>query len=164
MKQWYAVHTRPRQENTAEEHLNRQGFNAYLPKVLLRKRKRDKWVKIVEPLFPRYLFIQVDPQLLSLAPVRSTLGVAGLVRFGHELRPVPDGVIACLKTAENTETHQLDADAWPHKPGDRVEVLEGPFAGLTCIFQLATAEERGLLLIDLLGRQNSIDVPLASIA
>ncbi len=43
-------------------------------------------------------------------------------------------------------------------------VLEGAFAGLTGIFQLATAEERALLLIDLLGRQNSIHVPLASIA
>jgi transcriptional antiterminator RfaH len=164
MKHWYAVQTKPRQENTAEEHLSRQGYGAYLPRVLVRKRKRDKWMKVVEPLFPRYLFIQVDPELLSLAPVRSTMGVAGLVRFGHELRPVPDGVIACLKAAENVETDQLHADEWPHQPGDRVEVLEGPFAGLTGIFQLATGEERALLLIDLLGRENSVHVPLASIA
>ncbi len=60
MQHWYVVHCKPRQEATAEEHLNRQGYGAYLPKVLLRKRKRDKWVKVVEPLFPRYLFSQVD--------------------------------------------------------------------------------------------------------
>jgi transcriptional antiterminator RfaH len=72
--------------------------------------------------------------------------------------------LACLKAAENAETHRLDADEWPHKPGDRGEVLEGPFAGLTGIFQLATGEERAMLLIDILGRQNGIHVPLASIA
>ena len=164
MKQWYAVQTKPRQENIAEEHLNRQGYGAYLPKVTVRKRKRDKWAQVVEPLFPRYLFIQVDAQLLSLAQVRSTLGVAGLVRFGQELRPVPDAVIACLKAAENSNTQQLDADDWPHQPGDRVEVLDGAFAGLTGVFQLAAGEDRALLFIDLLGRQNSVQVPFASIA
>jgi len=34
----------------------------------------------VEPLFPRYLFIRVDPARCSTAPVRSTRGVSGLVR------------------------------------------------------------------------------------
>ena len=48
--------------------------------------------------------------------------------------------------------------------GDAVQVLEGPFKGLTCVFQMATAEDRALLLIDLLGRQNTLDVAMATIA
>ena len=109
--EWYAVHARPRQEAVAELNLERQGYHTYLPKIRLRKRRRDKWTKVVEPLFPRYLFIRVDPNRQSLAPVRSTLGVAGLVRFGQLLRPVPDGVIAYLKQVENPTTGQLQADA-----------------------------------------------------
>tara|TARA_R110001599_G_C12274970_1_gene662057 strand:+ start:5112 stop:5606 length:495 start_codon:yes stop_codon:yes gene_type:complete len=164
MKGWYAVQSRPRQEAIAELNLDRQGYRCYLPKILLRKRRRGKWTRGVEPLFPRYLFIKVDPSEQSLAPVRSTLGVAGLVRFGQLLRPVPDSVIEYIRQAENPDTHQQHADAWPHEPGDAVQILEGPFAGLSGIFQAATGEERALLLIELLGRQNTIDVAIDAIA
>ena len=161
---WYAVQTKPRQENTAEQQLNNQGYTTYLPKILQRKRKRDQWVKAVEPLFPRYLFIQVDAEQQSLAPVRSTMGVAGLVRFGQLLRPVPDSVIAYLKQVENPATGQLQADAWPHQKGDAVQVLDGPFAGLPAIFEALTGEDRALLLIDLLGRTNTVAVDMQAVS
>ena len=164
MNYWYAVQTKPRQEAIAELHLQRQHFETYLPKILLRKRRRDKWAKLVEPLFPRYLFIRVDPDEYSLAPLRSTRGVAGLVRFGHNLTPVPDDIINYLRQAENPETHQYHAEEWPHRSGDAVQVLEGPFKGLTGVFQAAAAEERALLLIELLGRQHTVDVAMATIA
>lgn len=163
-KQWYTVHSKPRQEITAEQNLQRQGFETYLPKIGLRKRKSSKWVKIVEPLFPRYLFIRVDPGQHSLAPVRSTTGVAGLVRFGNLLQPVPPAVIEYLKQVESLETAQHPADDWPHQPGDKVDILAGPFAGLSGVFQVATGQDRALLLIELLGRQNTATVDLHAIA
>jgi transcriptional antiterminator RfaH len=159
MTNWYAVQTKPRQELTAEQNLQRQGYITYLPRICLRKRKRDKWVDAVEPLFPRYLFIQVDPAQNSLAPVRSTLGVAKLVRFGQLLRPVPDAVIDYIKQLEDPETQQRQGEAWPHQPGDTLEVLEGPFANLTGIYQMPLGEDRALLLIELLGRSNTIAIP-----
>lgn len=160
MLSWYAVHSKPRQEEQARQQLQRQGYATYLPRIRLRKRRRGKWAKVVEPLFPRYLFIQVDADEQSLAPVRSTLGVAGLVRFGHLLRPVPDQVIECIRQAEDPDTHQHHDDEWPHKPGDEVRILEGPCAGLNGIFQAQTGEERALLLIELLGRQTPLTVDL----
>ena len=89
MKYWYAVQAKPRQENTAEENLRRQGFDTYLPKIQLRRRRRDKWTKVVEPLFPRYLFIHLEPGVDNWAPLRSTLGVSTVVRFGVE---TPEGM------------------------------------------------------------------------
>lgn len=145
MLNWYAVHTRPRQEAIAELNLERQGYRSYLPRILLRKRRRDKWKKVVEPLFPRYLFIQVDPNQQSLSPVRSTLGVAGIVRFGNRLHPVPDSVIGYIRQAKNPETSQQRADAWSHQPGNAVQILEGPLAGLSGIFQAANGEERATI-------------------
>jgi len=164
MLNWYAVQTRPRQETIAELNLEHQGYHTYLPKILLRKRRRDKWTRVVEPLFPRYLFIHVDPNQQSLSPVRSTLGVAALVRFGHLLRPVPDPIIDYIKQQEFDGTGLRTDDTCPHKPGDEVQILEGPFAGLNGIFQTATGEERALVLLDLLGRQNPITVPIDAIA
>jgi transcriptional antiterminator RfaH len=164
MTHWYAVQTKPRQETIAEQNLQRQDFVTYLPRISLRKRKRNKWVDAVEPLFPRYLFIQVDPDKDSLAPVRSTLGVAGLVRFGQLLRSVPDTVIDYIKLLEDPQTEQRQAETWPHKPGDTLEVLEGPFASLTGIYQMPLGENRALLLIELLGRSNSVAVAKEALA
>ena len=164
MSNWYAVQSKPRQERIAEQNLQRQGYETYLPEISLRKRKRDKWVDAVEPLFPRYLFIRVDPDQNSLAPVRSTLGVASLVRFGQLLRPVPDAVIDYLRQLEDPETRQRQGETWPHQPGDTLEVLEGPFANLTGIYQMPLGEDRALLLIELLGRSNSVAVDKDALA
>ena len=156
MRYWYAVQTKPRQEAIAELHLQRQHFETYLPKVLLRKRRRDKWTKVVEPLFPRYLFIRVDPDESSLAPVHSTLGVASLVRFGQLLRPVPASVIDYLQQCEDPQSRLRQSETWPHQPGDTLEILQGPFAGLSGIYQMPQGEDRALLLIELLGRSTSV--------
>jgi transcriptional antiterminator RfaH len=164
MTNWYAVQSKPRQELIAEQNLQRQGFATYLPRIRLRKRKRNKWVDAVEPLFPRYLFIQVDPDQNSLAPVRSTLGVAKLVRFGQLLRPVPDTVIDYIRQHEDPETQQRHAETWTHQPGDTLEVLEGPFSNLTGIYQMPLGEDRALLLIELMGRSNSVAVAKEALA
>jgi transcriptional antiterminator RfaH len=164
MQHWYAVQSKPRQEALAEENLERQGYRVYCPRLRLRKLRRGQWTHSVEPLFPRYLFIRTDPEEQSLAPVRSTLGVATLVRFGHLLRPVPEEVITFLKQQEDQAAQQRIDDTWPHQPGDQVEILEGPFAGLTAIYQMPKPEDRALLLLTLLGRPNKITVDMAHIA
>ena len=164
MKHWYAVHSKPRQEVTAELNLQRQGYTTYLPRIRVRKLRRGNWVKAVEPLFPRYLFMQLDPVVDNIAPVRSTRGAVGMVRTGNDLRPVPDDVIAYLNAAEDNAGHLRLVDDWPHRAGDRVEILQGPFAGLTGVYQMQLAESRALLLIELLGRDNEVRVDIHAIA
>jgi transcriptional antiterminator RfaH len=165
---WYAVQTKPRQEGTAALNLQRQNFHTYLPKIRLRKRHRQQWHKVVEPLFPGYLFIKVAPGEQSTAPVRSTLGVVGLVRFGSQLHSVPPQIINYLKQHEESGADASgavvpgaaarDNDEWPHQHGDVVQVLDGPFAGLSGVYQMEKDQSRALLLIDLLGRSNTVVV------
>ncbi|MEH6587329.1 MAG: transcription/translation regulatory transformer protein RfaH [Halioglobus sp.] len=160
---WYTIQTKPRQEALAEENLLRQNYSTYLPRLRLKKRRRNQWREVIAPLFPRYLFIRVDADEQSLAPIRSTLGVTGLVRFGQLLRPVPDEVIGYLKQAENQQTHLHEDTRSPHRLGDEVEILEGPFAGLQAVYQMDKPEQRALLLIELLGRRNQVIVGLDNI-
>ncbi len=158
--QWFAVQSKPRQESTAKEQLQRQGFTAYLPMMTVRKRRRAGWTTSAEPLFPRYLFINADISEQSLAPVRSTLGVSGLVRFGNVLRPLPDAVVHYLQQAEAAQGAVPGEESWPFRAGDKVAVLEGPFAGLTAVFEGAEPEARAMILIQLLGRQNAVEVSI----
>ncbi len=163
MRHWFAVQCKPRQESLADENLQRQGYVTYLPRIRQRRLRRRQWVSSSEPLFPRYLFIHVDEAAQSLAPVRSTLGVSDLVRFGHLLRPVPEAVIDYLRAAES-ETGERVEEEWPFGHGDSVEVLDGPLAGLEGVFQHPVAEARAMLLLDLLGRTTPVAVEMKSLA
>lgn len=158
--QWFAVQSKPRQESTAKEQLQRQGYAVYLPMMTVRKRRRAAWIRSVEPLFLRYLFVNANISEQSLAPIRSTVGVSGLVRFGNVLRPVPDAVVHYLQQAEAAQSAVPGEDSWPFRAGDKVAVLEGPFAGLTAVFEGAEPEARAMILIELLGRQNTVEVPI----
>jgi len=157
MEAWYAVHTRARQERVAVEHLNRQGYETYLPLIHSPKRLRGRWCEVIEPLFPRYLFIRLDVQQQNTAPIRSTRGVNGLVSFGGNLRPVPQVLVEQLMAA------QLDRDGAIRQEhlfqsGDRVEIVSGPMAGLQAIFLAPSGQERAHLLLELLGRSNQVVV------
>ena len=168
MKQWYAVRSKPRQEQSAELNLQRQDFDVYLPRIRLRKQSRGKkqglWTTVIEPLFPSYLFIRFDPAVDNTAPVRSTRGVLGLVRIGMNLQPVPTELIEYLKAAEDPQENIRADDEWPHQPGDAVEILQGPLMGLKGVYQMQIAESRALVLVELLGRYNEVQLELQQIA
>ena len=55
---WYLVHTKPRQGKCAQENLERQGYECYLPVFPKEKLRQSSVVVANEPLFPRYLFIR----------------------------------------------------------------------------------------------------------
>ena len=152
VKSWYLVYTKPRQETLAQANLERQGYGVYLPKVRLMRRRRGHQEAVVEPLFPRYLFIHLDTQNDNWGPIRSTFGVASLVRFGAELAQVPDALVAHLKAQEGQEG--LHEWAEPKmKVCDRVQVAEGPLKGLEGILLANSGKERVMILLDMLGKE-----------
>jgi transcriptional antiterminator RfaH len=157
MEAWYVVHAKTRQERLAAEHLTRQHYHVYLPLLRTPKRRRDHWRDVIEPLFPGYLFIRVDLHLQNTAPIRSTHGVLGLVRFGGEPKPVPIDLVEYLLAAE-TDPEGTIRQEHLFQSGDRVEIASGPLAGLKGIFLAASGQERAHLLLDLLGRSNRVVV------
>ncbi len=157
-QRWYVVCCKPKQEFVAQENLQRQGFKVYLPRIQVRQRKQNRWADVIQALFPRYLFIQVERGQQSMAPVRSTRGAAGLVRFGAEPAVVPDQVIEAIIAREDAMTG-LHGSVHPcFRAGEPVTMLEGPFAGMEGIFACDDGDERAFLLIDLLGKANRVRV------
>jgi transcriptional antiterminator RfaH len=156
MKRWYAVHTKPRQERLAEENLLRQRFEVYLPRLGESRRRRGKWVDVVESLFPRYLFVCVDTSVENISSVRSTRGVSDLVRFGDQLLPVQDRIIEGLKVREHPESHLHRLHGGLFEKGDRVKAVKGPFTDLEGIFLADKGKDRVLILMRLLGRDSPV--------
>ena len=160
---WFVVHTKPRKENVAVENLLRQGFTAYCPQTIQPKRRRQCWQKVIEPLFPRYLFVQINVGVDNFFPIRSTLGVIGLVRFGNQPAVMPESVIEAIQYQE-LKTKNLDTEYPRWQKGDVLEILEGPFTGLKGIFQKNESIERVSLLLDVLGQQNRLSIRINSLA
>ncbi len=133
------------------ENLERQGYETYLPRVREIRRRAGQRVKVIAPLFPRYLFIHLDEQFDNWGPIRSTLGVVSLVRFGQLPARVPDELLELLRRREDAEGLQA-IEPRPLKPGTRVRVASGALAGYEGIFLARTARERVIVLLDILGK------------
>ena len=157
-KHWYAVQTKPRQERVAAEHMTRQSYETYLPQIKESRRLRGCWKDVIEPLFPRYLFVRTNPLTEDVSPIRSTRGVTGLVRFGQRMAPVPDEVIDALKDAEDSDECVCIDQRNIFRKGETVRILEGPLEGLEGIFEAETGEQRALILLEALGKMSKVYV------
>ncbi len=158
MNRWHAVMCKPRREAVAEANLRNQGFEIYLPRLVGLRRKAGRWGQIVEPLFPRYLFLNAENGERSLAPVRSTLGVMYLVRFGGAPALVPPGVVEALRDSADQATGCHRFGRAPFAAGERVRFAAGPFAGLEGLFEMESGEARVIVLLELLGKTNRLTV------
>jgi len=156
---WFAVVTKPRQEQTALENLQRQGYECFLPMADNPYQRRSKnQQKIIEPLFPRYLFLKAIAGTQNLAPVRSTLGVNSMVRFGTELAVVPETIIKAIQARISPKTGLISIKPVAIKTGDKVRVFDGPLAGINGIVTERNSENRALILMDLMGRPTKVEV------
>jgi transcriptional antiterminator RfaH len=159
---WFVVVSKPRQEQTAFEHLQRQGFKCFLPMAENPYQRRSKKAqKRIEPLFPRYLFLNAVATIQNLAPVRSTQGVVSMVRFGTELAVIPDYIINDIKQRITPETGLIKIKAIEIKAGDKVKIFDGPLSGLNGIVTERSSEKRALILMKLLGRPTKVQVETA---
>lgn len=159
---WYLIHTKPTREVVAEANLRRQSYDVYYPRLLRPTRVRGQWVDRVTSLFPRYLFLRLSVGHQAIAPVRSTVGVAGIVRFGGDYAVVPDVIVDNLRTRADRDTglHCLHGRS-AFEPGSNVRIVAGIFDGLEGVFQREAGDERVVLLLGLLGRDTVVQVPAA---
>ena len=151
---WYVVATKTREEEAARVNLERQGYSVFLPKLSLKKRRKGHWQVVTESLFPGYLFVALELGEDDPAPIRSTVGCIGLVRFAHAYKPVPGELIESLQAIES-ETNEVEA---PFQPGDKVRFVSGPFAGIEAVFDMARGGDRAQVLLQLLGKDQRITV------
>ena len=158
---WYLVHTKPRQEARALENLQRQNYPCLLPMLRTERLRQRRLAVVEEPLFPRYLFIELSDEV-NWSPIRSTLGVSNLVRFGSTVAKVPPSVVEALRRDQDARTRQDPARPL-FSPGQKVEITSGPFAGLEAVFDMADGDARAMVLIELLSKQVRLPLEVGQI-
>lgn len=156
MDRYYVVQTRPQKELTAAYELKNQGFRTFFPMIKhpVIPRKGSILTSRLAPLFPKYLFVQLD---LQLDPWRSINGTRGVVRVMcmDEYRPSPVPIAAMTRLLEAGEMIDATTAALPFNLGDTAEFVEGPMKGRQGLVS-ASSEQRVTLLLDLLGRPTPV--------
>ena len=150
---WYVVQTQSHAEGKATAHLTRQGFEAYLPRYLKRRRHARRVETVAAPLFPRYLFISIDMAAQRWRSISSTMGVSRLVCNGDQPAAVAEGVISALKGREGADG-LVRLDPPPRfMQGDQVRIVDGVFSACLGLFEGMADRDRVAVLLDLLGRK-----------
>lgn len=155
---WYAVNTKPRQEELAECSLHRLNVETFYPR-LERARTQEKEESSVGPLFPGYVFARFDLQTHYRA-VRYAPSVRTIVAFGPIPAIVEDEFIEALRVRLCDGYLRL-APRPQFARGQLVKVLDGPLQGLEAIFEEElNNHQRAILLLRHIAYQARVVVDL----
>ena len=160
MSSWYLLQCKPREEQRARQNLNNQGFTTYLPETKIAKRTKNGFSEVPVPLFPGYLFIQLNCKVDNYAVIRSTRGVSKLVSFGNQIAVVPDTVITLIK--QQSLSNESKA-IYPFNKGDKVTITAGPFKALEALFDSRNVDsrngqQRSWIFLELMGKWQRISI------
>jgi transcriptional antiterminator RfaH len=155
---WYALQHKPAQGDRALTHLQNQDIACFYPKITVEKIKAGKRTRRLEPLFPGYLFVNLEQTDPMWAKLRSTRGVLRIVSFANKPAAISDEVIQHIKDSLNSVAEQGGI-----KPGQAVQLNEGPFEGINAIFQAYDGEARAIVLINFMQKRQRVKVPVSAL-
>ena len=159
MNQWYVLFTKPRKEAHVQQQLEEKGVDTFLPMM---PRKQGNGRQVGRPLFPRYLFAQLERFPGGVAAARWTPGLTSLLSFGGEYAVVQDEVLDYVRGRVRVEERNARA---PFRRGQRVRFsADCPLGLLEAIFeQELSGGKRAYVLIEILGRLTRTKVGIEDI-
>jgi transcription antitermination factor NusG len=112
--QWYAVWTRSRQEKTAAAMLDALGVSHFLPLVSEERQWSDRKKKVMVPIFPGYLFVQIVATSDLELRVQQVSGVVNFVGNQNGPSAISEDEIENLRTllARSSMLSEPFSDCW----------------------------------------------------
>lgn len=158
---WYAVHALPRAEERAARELAAQGFATFLPRIVRTVRHARRLETRTVPLFPRYLFVRLDPARERWRAVNGTIGVARLLACGEWPQPVPPGIVEALRASCDRAGVLAPQAGW--RAGQKVRLVAGPFAERIGELCRVDGPGRVRVLLALMGGTVAVTVPESTV-
>lgn len=153
---WFLAQLKPNSAKIAERNLARQGFETFLPVEETTRKRSGKFVTVMQPLFPGYVFVSLDLAQGLWRKVNSTAGVSRLVSFSSAPAAVPDGLVDALKQRCSSEGQLLPEESF--SPGDIVRIRTGPFSDALAEIERTSADRRVWVLMDIMGGKTRVAV------
>lgn len=158
---WYAVYCHSGGEWEAATQLRNQGFSVFLPWSKKTRKLRHSLEEKNIPLFPAYLFVNMNVAADRWRSVNGTRGVKTLLMTNSQTPlALPVGVIERLEKqcAVGGFIEVAGVAQASYEPGSPIEIIAGPLAGSigTCMESTSSVIK---VLLDILGRETVVSLP-----
>ncbi|MBU4425093.1 MAG: UpxY family transcription antiterminator [Proteobacteria bacterium] len=154
---WYALHTRSRFEQKVYDGLCGKSLEAFLPRIQVMSRRKDRRKMIMIPMIPGYVFVRSLLQAEEHLQILKTVGVVRMVGFRGKAAPANEEEISSLMILDGTDRTVQNRDYM--KKGDRVIIAEGPLKGLIGFYlHHKDKTDRVVVSVELLHRSVEVEI------
>lgn len=160
---WFVVYTLSTKETVARQHLEEQGYKVCLPMFKKTRRHARRVDEVLQPLFPRYLFVSLNLEIDSWRSVNGTRGVSYLLLNDGRPLGISTSIIEELqaKEDENGLVHVACLESF--SKGEKLRIVDGTFKDHIATFQMMDDKKRVQLLLNFLGRDTKISLPIYTV-
>lgn len=170
-KEWYVVNTYSGHENKVKEKLemraNSMEMEDYILRVVVPEQKEidEKGKEKVKKMFPGYILVEMIMTDEAWFIVRNTPGVTGFIgSSGKGAKPFPlpphevDHILGSMGMSRLDVANEL-------AEGDKVDVIDGPFANMMGTVKSIDLENAKLeVALDLFGQETIVELELSQIS
>ena len=153
---WYVLHTKSRFEQVVSDGLLKKSMDVFLPLITVASKRKDRKKMIRVPLFPGYVFVKSDLHPHHHLEIVKTVGAVKLVGDNRGPISVPDVTIDSLHIMVVSDKPITTGCAFAK--GDKVVVVNGPFTGVTGVFERYQGADRIVVFIEALGQFAAVEV------
>ena len=154
---WFVAHTRPRREKKVVEYCDRQGIATTLPCYRSVRKYRGKKVVFIKPLFPGYVFLELEPSKAS--SIRQSDYVANLLdvfdqpTFQQQLQDI----LLALDAKVGVRLAPTIGE------GTRVRIKNGPLQGIEGWVEKRSGMTTVLLRLDFINQAAAVKIDADSL-
>ena len=159
---WYLLQTKPNAHVKAFDNLKRQGFDVFLPLIIITIKKNGKFINKTSPLFPGYLFIGTRIEPVPWKSINGTRGISKAVTLDGNYRSIDPRIIEELQY--RCDKHGVIQSLDDIVAGDRIKIERGAFSDFICTVDKITDGQRAWVLIDLLQKQARTEISLSDVS
>ena len=157
MKEWYILNTKLHCEFQVISYLINKNIKNFMPKLLVTRSHARKIEKVLRPLFPGYIFININVDK-SYRAVNNIIGVKGIISLGNSPSCVPKTVINDMQSYTDSEGLVYKWKVSNYKIGQEIKIKNGIFKGNIGSFCGMSSKDRVSILLAFLGSEVRVSI------
>ena len=157
---WHLLYVKSRWEKKVHESLQEISLDSFLPQVKRIRQWNDRKKTILKPLFPSYVFVNINSSL-EFQKALSVNGVCAYIRFGKEYARVTEKEITQIKLlVGDKDITDIEMNTQLPKVGEIKKITYGPLSGLECEVLKVGNVNKIIVQIDSLQQNITASIPL----
>ena len=148
-KIWCVAQVKPYSYNSAIQNLERQGFETFLPKMETTQRQENKFLVKNVYVFPGYMFVCLDQNIITWTKINSTYGVSKILTFSNKPAEISSDLILELKNRYEINSKPTQKENL--QKGDAIKFYSGPFTDLIAKVESVEEKNRIWILLEVMG-------------